>query len=224
MIEENIINEVREITPMQMSGFEFDNLMQVGWRMLGAHFIRHNVTFWDADMCQTIPLRIDLDQFKMSKSQRKVLRKNSDLTVKFAIPHLTPEKHELFNKHTNRFKQNIPESLYSFLTDYCHILPVPGAEFMIFEDQKLIACSFSHLGEKGLNSTYCFFDPAFEHRSLGQLTLLIEILYALQMKKKYYYLGYCYNIPSQFDYKKGFYGLESMDWDTLEWKKEARVA
>jgi leucyl-tRNA---protein transferase len=223
MIEQSkIINDQILFTGTQMSGVEFDGMMEIGWRMLGSSFIRHNVTFWDDEICKTIPLRIDLQQFQLSKSQRKVLRKNGDLFIKMAIPQLTPEKHELFHKHTNRFSQNKPESLYNFLSDYCHVLPVPGAEFIVTENEKMIACSYSHLGENCLNSTYCYFDPEFQVRSLGLFTLLIEIIYALKMEKRYYYLGYCYNVPSQFDYKKGFNGLETMDWDTLAWNPAPR--
>jgi leucyl-tRNA---protein transferase len=220
--EKIIINEQIVFTGTQMPSEEFDVMMKEGWRMLGTSFIRHNVTYWDEQMCGTIPLRIDLSKFQISKSQRKVLRKNIDLTIKFAIPQLTPEKHELFLKHTNRFSQNKPETLFSFLSDYSHVLPVPGAEFMIFDADQLIACSYSHVGGVCLNSTYCFFDPAYQSRSLGLLTMLVEIIYALKMDKKYYYLGYCYDIPSQFDYKKGFYGLESMNWETFEWSSKPR--
>jgi leucyl-tRNA---protein transferase len=223
MIEPSkIINDQIFFTGTQMPGAEFDGMMQIGWRMLGSSFIRHNVTFWNDEICKTVPLRINLEKFQISKSQRKVLRKNGDLGINLAVPQLTPEKHELFNKHTNRFSQNKPESLYSFLSDYCHVLPVPGAEFIVSENEKIIACSYSHVGENCLNSTYCYFDPEHQARSLGLFTLLVEIIYAMKMNKKYYYLGYCYNVPSQFDYKKSFYGLEVMDWETLEWKEKDR--
>jgi leucyl-tRNA---protein transferase len=220
---DKIINEQIPFTGIQMQGDEFDAMMKIGWRMLGTSFIRHNVTFWNEEMCGTVPLRINLERFELSKSQRKVLRKNSDLNIRFAIPQLTQEKHDLFLKHTVRFSQNKPESLYSFLSDYCHVLPVPGAEFMVSEAMNLIACSYAHVGGNCVNSTYCFFDPAHKSRSLGMLTLLIEVIYALKLNKKYYYLGYCYDVPSQFDYKKGFTGLESLNWETLEWTALERV-
>jgi leucyl-tRNA---protein transferase len=224
MIEPSkIINDQILFTGVQMSGAEFDGMMEIGWRMLGSSFIRHNVTFWDDEICKTVPLRINLQKFQLSKSQRKVLRKNGDLDISLAVPKLTPEKHELFHKHTARFNQNKPESLYSFLSDYCHVLPVPGAEIVVSENENLIACSYSHVGENCLNSTYCYFDPAHQARSLGLLTLLVEIIYAIKMNKKYYYLGYCYNIPSQFDYKKKFNGLEVMDWETLKWNDMDRI-
>ena len=57
------------------------------------------------------------------------------------------------------------------------------------------------------------FEPSEEKRSLGILTMLLEIRYALERGKKFYYSGYAYEGSSFYDYKKRFSALESFDWN-----------
>ena len=53
--------------------------------------------------------------------------------------------------------------------------------------------------------------------------MMQELLLAKELGKKYYYHGYAYNVPSQFDYKMNFNALESLDWETGLWHGHARV-
>jgi arginine-tRNA-protein transferase len=56
------------------------------------------------------------------------------------------------------------------------------------------------------------FAPEFPTRSLGVFTMLLEIKYAFETGKKFYYHGYAYEGNSFYDYKKRFRGLENYDW------------
>ncbi|MBK8554960.1 MAG: hypothetical protein IPL65_03920 [Lewinellaceae bacterium] len=78
----------------------------------------------------------------------------------------------------------------------------------------MLACSFIHLGQAAVSATYCFFEPERSKESLGSITMLREIEDAMAAGFRYYYHGYCYDVPSQFDYKRNFHGLEYMDWAT----------
>jgi arginyl-tRNA--protein-N-Asp/Glu arginylyltransferase len=53
--------------------------------------------------------------------------------------------------------------------------------------------------------------------------MLLELLKAKELGKKYYYHGYVYDVPSQFDYKLNFTGLERMDWSTNLWHPMERL-
>lgn len=219
---EDIIDESVELQPMEPA--EFDQILAQGWRLLGYSVIRHNFAICRSRICHTIPLRIRLDQLPpFSKSQRQLMRRNGDLKIQCAPIRLTPEKEQLFIRHTSRFRDRQPLSVYSFLNPQSFETPVAGLEFSVYEGPKLIACSFIHLGETAVSATYCFFDPDFHRRSLGTYTMLLEIQLARQMGKQYYYHGYCYDVPSQFDYKLNFDNIESMDWKTGAWTPQPRV-
>jgi arginine-tRNA-protein transferase len=85
-----------------------------------------------------------------------------------------------------------------------------------------LACSFFHLGEKSVSGTYCFFNPHTRRYSLGALTMLLEIAKAKELGKNFYYHGYVYDVPSQFDYKLNFNNLEALDWKTGKWSPRER--
>ncbi len=219
---EDIVDESIELVPLEPA--VFDQYLLQGWRLLGYSVIRHNFAICRGRICRTIPLRIRLHEgLPFSKSQRQTLRRNADLRVECAPISLTPEKEQLFLLHTQRFRDRQTLSLYSFLHRNAHETPVPGLEFMVYDQNQLIACSYFHLGENAISGTYCFFDPAYDRRSLGTFTMLLELQLAQQLGKQFYYHGYCYDVPSQFDYKLNFNNLESMDWKTGAWTPHPRL-
>lgn len=219
---EDIIDESIELQVMKPA--EFDQWLLKGWRLLGYAVIRHNFAVCHGRICRTIPLRIPLGEaLDFSKSQRRLLRRNEHLEVVCAPIKLTPEKEDLFQRHTVRFRDRQPTSIYSFLHSKANMVPTSGMEFSIYDQSKLIACSFFHLGKNSVSGTYCVFDPNYGQYSLGTYTMLLELQLAQKMGKKYYYHGYCYDVPSQFDYKLNFNQLEAMDWKTGIWSAHPRL-
>lgn len=201
----------------------FDTFLLKGWRLLGQSLVRHNFSVCRGKICNTVPLRIRLDDFEFSKSQRQLLRRNQSLIAKRSTIRLSQQKFRLFDLHVNRLHERQPASLASFLNPFSGQVPVPGQEWRIYEDKQLIACSFFHLGGEAVSGTYCIFDPAFSQYSLGTYTMLLELQLAKEQGKKYYYHGYAYNVPSQFDYKLNFNALESMDWESGTWTPQERM-
>ncbi|MFN0213061.1 MAG: GNAT family N-acetyltransferase [Saprospiraceae bacterium] len=221
-ILENVIDERAEMVQLNPAGL--DRILSQGWRLLGRRFVRHNFSTWHRKLCRTIPLRVNLTRFELSKSQRQILRRNEDLQVICAPARFDSDREQLFGLHRERFHEKQATTLGSFIhSEFPHRLPTEGRELAVHLDGKLIACSFFHLGEKAVSGTYCVFDPAYSRRSLGTLTLLLEILMAKETGMDFYYHGYTHDIPSQFDYKLSIKGLESRDWDTGEWLPLDRV-
>jgi leucyl-tRNA---protein transferase len=167
-------------------------------------------------ICRTIPLRVRLDSFQFSKSQRRLMRRNAGLQAQYGPIELTPEKESLFMLHADRFEEKRPQTLAAFLSRRPHEEPVAGVEFNLYDPQNgvLAAFSFLHLGQKSVCSTYCSFHPDYHRYSLGVYTMLLEIEKAFELQKQFFYHGYCYDVPSTFDYKLHFQGLEAMDWKT----------
>lgn len=221
-ILENVIDERAEMVQLRPEGL--DQILSKGWRLLGRRFVRHNFSTWHRQLCRTIPLRIRLSNFDISKSQRQVLRKNADLRVLSAPATFDVAREQLFDLHRERFHEKQATTLSSFIhPETPHLLPTEGREFVVYLHDELIACSFFHLGQKSVSGTYCIFDPAHDRRSLGAFTMLLEILAAKDSGKDFYYHGYTHDIPSQFDYKLNFKGLEAMNWETGEWLPQERM-
>ncbi len=220
---EDIVDESIEMQTMEPE--VFDTYMAEGWRLLGHSIVRHNFSVCRGKMCRTEPLRIRLEGFEFSKSQRRVLRRASDLNVRYGPIELTSTKSQLFVLHaTHRFDERRPESIASFLNHNSHREPVMGMEFFVATRNGVpLACSFIHVGENAVSGTYCFYNPNARRHSLGTYTMLLEIAKAQELGKKYYYHGYVYDVPSQFDYKLNFNNLEAMDWKTGEWLPKERM-
>jgi leucyl-tRNA---protein transferase len=195
------------------SPHQMDALWETGWRHFGPIFYRYREAMTILGLRHVMPLRINIEAFTASKSQRRILRKNADLEIRVKQAEINEERVRLFDLHKQRFKDNVPNSLEDFLgpspqTGPCLTLEVGG-----FLAGKLIAASYLDVGETSVSSIYAYFDPDHEHRSLGTATLLWEIVVARRAAKRWHYPGYCYTEPSGYDYKRQFHPMEFYNWD-----------
>ena len=205
-----IINEAfraDQIRPGQM-----DMLLERGWRHFGEYFFRYSYGFYELDIREVIPLRICLEEFSPSKSQRRILRRNADLRVEIQPAKITPEVETLFHRHKQRFKSGIPDSLYDFLSFEPDCVPCEAKEISVYEAGELIAASYFDVGDQTCSGVYAVFDPDRSKRSLGIFTMLKEIEFAVENRKQFYYQGYSYSGNSFYDYKRRFRGTEGYDW------------
>jgi leucyl-tRNA---protein transferase len=210
-------SSLSEATPGMM-----DYFWGKGWRHFGTDFFRYSISFDDDGQKIIQPLRLNLEKFQFSKSQRRVLRRNEDLTVKWVRASLHEEVCTLFQRHKGRFETNVPEHLSNFLGEQpgqlitCH-------ECQVWEDTELVAASFMEASTQAGSGVYGVFEPTITDRSLGLFTMLTEIRWCLEHGMKYYYSGYATHEPSHYDYKKRLAGLEIYDWETEAWLPTPRV-
>ena len=206
-----LINE--EFYAARISPRQLDALLADGWRHFGEHFFRYNIGFHENEPRLVLPLRIRLADFTSSKSQRRVWKKNQDLLTVIRPIEITPEKKILFERHKKRFSDNVPDSIYDFLSPMPDAVPCEGLEVSVYREAKLLAASFFDVGEKSVSAVYAMFDAAEASRSLGIFTMLLVIDYAARNGKTFYYPGYAYEGNSFYDYKKRFSALEVFVWN-----------
>jgi arginyl-tRNA--protein-N-Asp/Glu arginylyltransferase len=198
---------------------EMDALWAAGWRRFGANFFRYSITLAESGALDVIvPLRITLDDFAASRSQRRILRRNSDLTWETRPASLSREVADLFEKHRQRFKQNVPDSLAVFLGNDPGDSPCDCLELRCLLHGRLVAASFLDIGARSVSSVYAVFDPAESRRSPGILTLLKEIAWAREHGMTFLHPGYTTLGPGVYEYKKQFSGLEGYDWGDAQWR------
>jgi Putative arginyl-tRNA:protein arginylyltransferase len=184
-----------------------------GWRHFGTQFFRYNVGFLRDELRLVLPLRIDLANFRLSKSQRRVLRRNEDLDVEIAPVSIDRDAEELFDRHKERFDHSVPDSLYNFLSPNPSYSPCEAKQIIVRDNGVPVAISYMDVGLRATSGIYAMFEPAMTGRSLGIFTLLKEIEYSIDQAKEFYYLGYAYEGESFYDYKKRFRGTETFDWN-----------
>jgi arginyl-tRNA--protein-N-Asp/Glu arginylyltransferase len=205
-----LINE--EFYAESVTSAQLDTLLAYGWRHFGTHFFRYNLGVYQDEVRRVLPLRVRLADLKLSKSQRRVLRKNHDLDVKIQPIVLTNETHDLFDRHKGRFKRGVPATINDFLSLDAANEPTEGLEITVRRDGVLLAASFFDLGNTSVSGVYGIFEPDETSRSLGIFTMLKEIEYATKKGKQFYYPGYAYDGESFYDYKKRFSATEVFDW------------
>ncbi|HEY2847802.1 MAG TPA: GNAT family N-acetyltransferase [Pyrinomonadaceae bacterium] len=191
---------------------ELDTLLANGWRHFGERFQRYSLNYYKDEIRRVLPLRVRLSEFRLSKSQRRILRDNADVECAISPAEITPDVHELFETHKRRFTHDIPESIYTFLSYEPASVPTNGMMLRVTLGPELVAVSFFELGTHGLSSVYAMFHPSYADRGLGTFTMLQEIEHARDHAKRFYYHGYAYEGESFYDYKKRLSGLEVFDW------------
>ena len=190
-----------------------DALWSAAWRRIGIEFHRYSISLHTTHAWRVLPIRIVVDRCRPSDSQRRTLRRNADLRVRIGPPVITPQRHDLFHRHKQRFRESPPESLLDFLGPAPGRMPCETVEVAAYENDRLVAASYLDVGIEAVSSIYAMFDPNLSRRRLGIATMLWEIEFARQRRARYYYPGYAFHEPSFMDYKKQFEGSEWYDWE-----------
>ena len=166
-----------------------------------------------------VPIRLNPAEFSPNRNQRRVLKKNEDISVSFNSVRMTEENLQLcetFLRERYPQKNNTAIGYYSgfFLN---HI--VSSLEFHYRKEGRLLANGIVDIGENWLNAVYFYFDTAESHRSLGTFNILTMIDFCRQKSIEYLYLGYYIEGVSGMDYKRRFrpYFLRLNDsWERFE--------
>lgn len=202
----------RDVSPADLS-----RLLSKGWRKFGEFYFKDN--------CQgcykCVPIRIPVKSFKISRSQRRIFKKNKDVRVSVGPLQYKEEIFEIYRDHSiNRFgrkKESFEDFLISFYTPSCQALQT---EYHI--DGKLAGVGFLDIAGNGLSSVYFMFGDEYKEYSLGTFSILTEIEITRSLKKDYYYLGYYIEENRFMRYKNFFLPNQKMDWKTGKWTEEGR--
>jgi arginine-tRNA-protein transferase len=206
---------------LEASPEEMDRFWAEGWRHFGIFFFRYRTAVHGKKTFTVLPLRLDVSRFALTRSLKRVVAMNRDLTSLIRPASVDKVKKALFLKHRLRFKENVPTSLSNFLSPLPATVPCRNLELCVYLGKKLTAVTFLDLGQTATSAVYAMFDPGEAKRSLGILMMLHSIQFTREQGYRYYYPGYAYREPFAYDYKKRFLGLEYLDWQT-GWKPYIR--
>jgi len=188
------------------------SMLERGWRRFGnMHFVPECK---ECNECKTI--RIDVNKFQFSKSQKRVLNKNKETQVYVQKPTVTYEHIDLFNKYHNhmKHKKNWTENIIDvqeYHNSYVNGAHTFGKEILYFRDNKLIGVALSDMMQGGLSAVYCYYDHDYEDLSIGQFSILAQISIAKQANIPYLYLGYWIKDHYSMGYKERYAPFEILD-------------
>ncbi|MDR5859317.1 arginyltransferase [Halomonas eurihalina] len=200
------------LDPQQSPGVGvYDALTLLGFRRSGHHLYRPHCEGCSA----CVSVRIPVDDFAPSRTQRKLMHRNADVSehvrpAVFDAEHYALYAHYIRTRHSDGDMYPPSEDQYrTFLTldqDYAKLLELR------LGDRLLAVSAFDQL-EHGLSAIYTFFDPAnpFERRSLGTYAVLSLVERARYLGLPYVYLGYWIQQCRKMAYKQSFRPLERLD-------------
>lgn len=174
---------------------------------------------------ECLPIRVPVQRFRPSRSQRRVQRRNRDLRIELGPPEPTPEKLELHNRFVAaRFERG--DAGFGSLEGYAEVFgpsPITTREMRFYLGERLVGLGVLDLLPDVVSSVYFFFDPECSRRSLGTFSALCEIDLALRTGRSYLYLGYYIRDCREMNYKARFRPCEVLGPDG-RWEELAPVA
>ena len=207
----------RAFAAESMSGEEYQRLLDTGFRRSGSIIYQ--------PMCagcrSCVPVRVPVEKFKPSKSQRRVLRRNKDVVVLTGRPEATREKWELYERYQREWHHNhsgVSEDVMEFVA-FLYRSPVESVEFEYRDPWgKLLGVGIGDLCPASLSSVYFYFDPREARRSLGTFSAMYEIQWAREMKLTHWYAGYWIRECPTMAYKSRFRPCEGLGTDGV-WRE-----
>lgn len=184
----------------------YTELNDLGFRRSGKHFYLPYCKECQACIATRIPVAL----FEPNRSQKRILKRNQDLSLSITNAAYTEEHYSLY---ANYIQQRHPdgdmfppskEQFMQFIGE-----PTNFSEFLEFRlDGKLIAVSVVDKVDNSYSAIYTYFDTEMDQRSLGTLAILKQLEIAMERKYPYVYLGYWIKDCKKMSYKINFRPIE----------------
>lgn len=198
----------------------YSELVQHGFRRSGTFTYRPR-----CDACQAcIPVRVAVDSFVPSRSQRRAWNHHDTLEVTLRGLEDEPDYFDLYKRYQNArhpeggMDHDSAEQYRNFLLQ-SHVDSLL-VTFREPDTQRMLRMvSVIDVLNDGLSSVYTFFDPDQSGSSYGTYNVLWQIELCRKLQLPYLYLGYWIAQSPKMAYKANFrplQGLQHGRWQPLE--------
>ena len=177
------------------------------------------------DAC--VSVRLPVERFVFSRSQRKLLNRNDDLSRRLVEAEATVEQFQLLRRYLTTRHPTGGMSEMGWL-DYVAMVEDTSVRTHLIEYRapsedngpgRLLAVALTDHLRDGLSMVYSFYDPAEVRRSLGRFAILDHVRQAGIVGLPFVYLGYWVRGSRKMDYKAEFRPAEALrfgGWEPLE--------
>ncbi|GGO76911.1 putative arginyl-tRNA--protein transferase [Marinobacterium nitratireducens] len=184
----------------------YSQLSDLGFRRSGRHIYRPHCE--DCQAC--VSVRIPVEEFSPSKSQRRVLNRNRDLVVERVEPVLTDEHYDLYARYIH--SRHSDGDMFPPTVEQFKAFLVDGHDCSFFyeirDNDRLLSVAVTDELRRGLSAIYTFFDPDQPKRSLGAFSILTQIEQTRLQGLPYLYLGYWVKQCQKMNYKIAYRPLQ----------------
>jgi arginine-tRNA-protein transferase len=194
----------------------YSQLCERGFRRSGQFIYRPN-----CDNCQAcISIRVPVSDYAFSRSEKRILKRNLDLSVHQVDSILADEFYQLYARYINlrhadgdmypANREQYENFLNNGLSSSCY--------FVFYHLDTLVAVAVVDRLQQALSAVYTFYAPEEEKRSLGSFAVLWQIQMAQRLNLQHVYLGYWVKDCAKMSYKTRFKPTEILtngQWQAL---------
>ena len=174
-----------------------------------------------------VSVRIVVDGFQLSRSHKRILKRNDDLLRQEVAAQATREQFALLRTYLDSRHAGGGMSDMG-LFDYVAMVEETPVDTQIVEYRTaqddgtpgtLMGCALTDVLGDGLSMVYSFYHPGEDGRSLGTQMILDHVEAARARGLPYVYLGYWVRDSEKMDYKSRFQPLDALGpegWARLE--------
>lgn len=184
----------------------YAELSEMGFRRSGDHLYRPHCQRCNA----CIPARIPAEGLQLNRQQKRILKRNTDLTVTDVRPAFTEEYYGLYATYIEQ--RHADGDMYPPSREQFHtflVRDLPFSRFYEFRlDGRLLALAVTDVLPNGLSAVYTFYDPTEERRSLGRFAILWQAGEVARLGLKGLYLGYWIKNCRKMNYKTEYRPIE----------------
>ena len=161
-----------------------------------------------------VSVRILANEFRMTKSMKRVWQRNSDLigyayTAEPSTEQYTLFRHYLDARHRKGGMSDMTVLDYAMMIEDTHVSTQiieyrkrgPDSFLTRKGEGELIAVALTDIMSDGLSMVYSFFNPEMDDRSLGTFMILDHVQRAVTAGQPYVYLGYWVDGSRKMEYK-----------------------
>ncbi|MGF9562350.1 arginyltransferase [Neorhizobium sp. JUb45] len=169
-----------------------------------------------------VSVRILVDQFEPSRTMRRVLSANSDITAEIYPAQPSTEQFSLFrtyldSRHQRGGMSDMSALDYAIMVEDTHVNTrvieyrrrVEGAGIGAAKGE-LVGVALTDMMSDGLSMVYSFFNPELEKRSFGTFMILDHINRTRTLGLPHVYLGYWVKGSAKMGYKTRYQPQEHL--------------
>ncbi|WP_176249956.1 MULTISPECIES: arginyltransferase [unclassified Sulfitobacter] len=165
-----------------------------------------------ADCASCLSARINVADFTPSKSQKRILKRNANLTRRATSPWATEDQYDLFRRYLDSRHADGGMADMDVFEFAAMIEETPIRSRVIqYTDtttKELIGVCLTDVLGDGVSMVYSFYTPDLPQNGLGNYIILDHIDIARTAGLPYVYLGYWVPGSQKMGYKAKFSGLE----------------
>jgi len=205
----------------------YADLLRRGYRRFGYQLYRPACS----ECNQCVSLRILVDEFAPTASQRRVLRLNRHIRSELCPAGVSDQHIDLFNRYhrfmaTHRGWQRDAITSDAYVESFVAGGGTFSWQWLYYDGPRLVGVALMDEVMDAISLVYYFHDPAWRPHSPGTFSMLTQLAYAKEKKLPYAYPGYWVASNPSMNYKVRFRPNERLahypaDGDDPRWVRTA---